>query len=126
MWIIFGAIPRKKELGQMPTTCDRCARETVHSLEQRRTWFTLFFLPIFPLGGQHEVRRCNLCGQESPGGLSSTLALSSSVGQRRCPHCAELIHVEARVCRFCGHSLTPEQVDAGHQQNHDWGQSPKH
>ncbi len=26
-------------------------------------------------------------------------------GGRRCPHCAEIIKAEARVCRFCGRDL---------------------
>jgi len=64
MFIILGASLRKKKLGQISATCNRCAREVVHSLEQHRTWFTLFFIPLFPLDRGREVRRCNLCGQE--------------------------------------------------------------
>ncbi len=28
-------------------------------------------------------------------------------GQRRCPHCAEFIQAEARVCRYCGREAFP-------------------
>ena len=104
MWIIFGSRQRKQELGQIVSACDRCGRETVHLVERLRTWFTLFFVPVCPLSGQHDVRRCNLCGQEQSGGFSSSAA------RMKCPQCAEPIQAEARVCRFCGHQLTPEQL----------------
>jgi hypothetical protein len=28
-------------------------------------------------------------------------------GVRKCPHCAELIKVEANVCRYCGRDVSP-------------------
>jgi hypothetical protein len=36
---------------------------------------------------------------------------SEAPGQQRikCPHCAELILVDAKLCRFCGQTLTPSQ-----------------
>jgi hypothetical protein len=30
------------------------------AMESKR-WFTLFFIPVIPLGGSHLIR-CNLCG----------------------------------------------------------------
>lgn len=26
---------------------------------------------------------------------------------KKCPHCAEMVKLEAKVCRFCGHELQP-------------------
>jgi energy-coupling factor transporter transmembrane protein EcfT len=33
-----------------------------------------------------------------------------SNGKPRCPHCAERIHKEAKVCRFCGRDIPPIPV----------------
>ena len=29
---------------------------------------------------------------------------------RKCPHCAEIVRPEARVCRFCGRDLEPGAI----------------
>lgn len=29
------------------------------------------------------------------------------LGRRKCPHCAEMIREEAKVCRFCGRDVPP-------------------
>lgn len=33
---------------------------------------------------------------------------------RKCPHCAELIKSEARVCRFCGRDVEPQANPYAH------------
>jgi len=42
----------------------------------------------------------------------------------RCPHCAELIRSEARVCRFCGRDVVPRgRSVAGVVLSEDWNES---
>ncbi len=36
-------------------------------------------------------------------------------GGRRCPHCAEIVRREAKVCRFCQRDLPPETIRAPDQ-----------
>lgn len=59
--ILLGVTDRAKLLGQMLYACNRCGRETTFSVSAIRAWFTLYFIPLIPLGKRHEIR-CNLCG----------------------------------------------------------------
>jgi hypothetical protein len=61
MFFLFGTRRKAKVLGQMERHCAKCARSTVHSAIESRQWFTLFFIPVIPLGSNYALR-CNLCG----------------------------------------------------------------
>jgi zinc-ribbon family len=61
MFFLFGTRRSAKALGQMDRHCQKCARNTVHSAFESKQWFTLFFIPVIPLGTSYAIR-CNLCG----------------------------------------------------------------
>ena len=61
MLFLFGLRTRAKSLGQVERSCSKCARPTVHNAVESRRWFTLFFIPVIPLGG-NQVVRCGVCG----------------------------------------------------------------
>ena len=61
MFFLFGLRHKAKALGQIERPCSKCGRPTMHALVEVKRWFTLFFIPVIPLGGSHAVR-CNLCG----------------------------------------------------------------
>jgi transcription elongation factor Elf1 len=48
-------------LGQLSYNCSHCGKTTVHSAIIRTGKFTLFFIPLFPIGKQYLIA-CNLCG----------------------------------------------------------------
>lgn len=56
-------------------------------------------------------------GVAAPGIIDRMFGRSSRAAKdrRRCPECAEDIHVDAKVCRHCGHRLVPSP---------DWGVDP--
>lgn len=65
MFILFGTKQRRTAAGQEMLECHRCGRACVHTIEERQTWFSLFFVPVFPFEKRRLVARCNLCGQET-------------------------------------------------------------
>ena len=59
--IIFGSRSTNRVLGQMMYTCSRCRRPGYHTIVRSQRWFTLYFIPMIPLG-KSTIGRCNLCG----------------------------------------------------------------
>lgn len=60
--IIWGLKSRGKALGQFTLPCPNCHRDAVTAVSQSRRWFTLFFVPVFPISAKRSVARCGLCG----------------------------------------------------------------
>ena len=48
--IIFGFRSFVKALGMLTLVCNHCHNPAAHRLVQRSRWFTLFFIPVIPLG----------------------------------------------------------------------------
>ncbi len=45
----------------MRTVCPRCRREADIAAKSYRQWFTLFFIPIFPISGSTKFSECSNC-----------------------------------------------------------------
>jgi hypothetical protein len=61
MLFLFGVRTKAKPIAQIEYPCSKCARSTMYTAMESKRWFTLFFIPVIPLGSTHVVR-CNLCG----------------------------------------------------------------
>ena len=48
------------------TRCPRCGREADLLARSYRLWFTLFFLPLFPISGKRRFTQCPHCGGQFP------------------------------------------------------------
>jgi hypothetical protein len=46
--------------------CSKCARLTMQNAVESQRWFTLFFIPVIPLGTTY-VLRCGVCGLATKG-----------------------------------------------------------
>jgi zinc-ribbon family len=76
MLFLFGLRRKAKVLGQVDQGCSKCGRQTVHSAVESQRWFTLFFIPVIPLGKSYSLR-CNLCGLTLSGSPGLKAQLSS-------------------------------------------------
>ena len=64
MIIIFGSKTMYKNMGTVGSYyCERCHNTSEWQFMQYRTWFTLFFIPVFPISGRHEYLQCPICSQ---------------------------------------------------------------
>lgn len=65
MIILFGTHAYLKNAGPSAdrTPCFACGNVGQKELLRARTWFTLFFIPIFPVSTKYIVR-CTRCGRE--------------------------------------------------------------
>jgi hypothetical protein len=63
--IIFGSRTRSAVAAMLTLLCHQCGNPAAHQLVKRSTWFTLFFLPVFPVGATKWSTQCTFCGQVS-------------------------------------------------------------
>ena len=112
MLILFDFRDRRHEFGEEPQFCEHCDRDTAHVLYRSRIWFTLYFVPLFPVSPGSDVAMCNLCGQRSREDGFTEFERPSEI-RRPCPDCGELIMPTARHCRFCQYELTKTEIVQG-------------
>ena len=59
--LIFGMRTMSKTLAMITLVCGKCGNPSAHRIMQRSRWFTLFFIPLIPLGfTRYSV--CTYCG----------------------------------------------------------------
>ena len=61
MFFLVGMRTKAKAIAQQERTCTKCLRNTMHALVETKKYFTFFFVPIIPLGGNF-FARCGVCG----------------------------------------------------------------
>jgi len=98
-FLVLGITPREKAIGTETRLCSCCGRETVHALYERRLWFNLFFVPLFPVSGKQIVARCSQCGFDE----TTDHAPARRFGVKACPSCGAEVVEEAAYCQYCGH-----------------------
>jgi len=64
MFLIFGVKRLKRRLVTTFTLCGRCGTPAAQVLTRISTWFSLFFVPVIPLGSKY-VLTCTFCGEST-------------------------------------------------------------
>jgi tetratricopeptide (TPR) repeat protein len=64
--ILFGSrnILSDDAADSVATTCPRCAQQVGMKARGVRTWFTFFFIPVFPISGRKHFTQCPNCGAQ--------------------------------------------------------------
>jgi hypothetical protein len=60
MLIIFGSRRKRRQLGVVLMMCQRCQRPCAHTIIWIKTFFTLFFIPVIPIGSKYYTV-CSMC-----------------------------------------------------------------
>jgi hypothetical protein len=63
MIILFGWKARSRDHGyaaSVATCCPHCGQQHFHVTSVRK-WFTLFFIPLVPIGRDHRIAHCTHC-----------------------------------------------------------------
>ena len=62
MFVIFGTKIRGSVLAMLSYVCGNCAQPAAHRISTYWRWFTLFFVPVFPIGKKRHLDTCIACG----------------------------------------------------------------
>jgi hypothetical protein len=63
--IIFGLTGRSHLLGTVLAVCERCGNQGAHHLKKYVRRFSVFFVPLIPLGTRYDDT-CTVCGRVRP------------------------------------------------------------
>lgn len=61
--IIFGAKPRYKTIDSGEFFCPSCQKSRKYDRKGGKNYFSLYFIPIFPIGDLDEFIECQTCGR---------------------------------------------------------------
>jgi hypothetical protein len=62
MFVIFGIKRLRRRLATMLAICGQCGTPAAQVVIRVSTWFSLFFIPVVPLGSKY-FSTCTLCGK---------------------------------------------------------------
>ena len=82
MLILFGIRRRRRQLGVVLMMCQRCQRPCAHTTVQVKTFFTLFFIPVIPMGSKYYTV-CSMCAVATNIPKAHAEALQEASAQQR-------------------------------------------
>ncbi len=59
--IVFGTRPKYKTIDHGQFFCPRCQQPRTYAHKKASRYFTLYFIPIFPMGSMGEFVQCETC-----------------------------------------------------------------
>jgi hypothetical protein len=80
VFLIFGIKRMAKRLATVFALCGHCATPAAQVVGSRSTWFSLFFIPVIPLGSKY-FSTCTLCGTTTSLDKAQAMLLAASADQ---------------------------------------------
>lgn len=74
MFLLFGLTTRRSTRAGGDFWCPKEGTRRRYLRERSRRWFTLFFIPVLPLGQGREWERCTSCGIIAEPGVTAPRA----------------------------------------------------
>jgi len=81
-----GIVSDVPEAAAVDTVCPRCGQPAKFVGRKARQWFTIFFVPVFPISGLQRFSQCSNCGAQfavSAGDLASRLNAAEAEQSQR-------------------------------------------
>ncbi|ORX66821.1 hypothetical protein DL89DRAFT_60525 [Linderina pennispora] len=63
IFILFGSYNSVRSLGSEAFACPRCHNPAIHTIS-RRSWLTVFFVPVCPISSRKTLYHCTICSWE--------------------------------------------------------------
>jgi len=76
--LIFGSGSRKKKIGEGEFFCPKCETRRVYHHKKATRYFTLYFIPLIPMGDLGEFIECQTCKTAFQMGVLSLRAPSAA------------------------------------------------
>lgn len=102
--IIWGSTGREKKVSQGSFFCPSCRSNVGYEQRKASRWFTLYFLPVFPLETVGEWVRCSGCqGDFQPSVLQlSREEVEQALAPWACAACGNKNSSSEAACLGCG------------------------
>jgi ribosomal protein L37E len=104
--LIFGIRRKSSITGHITKKCSHCGATCAHTQIESKRFFTLFFIPLIPLGSSHYTT-CTSCGQRS----------SDDAVTPPPPPAVSAVPIEkapSTTCSVCGESLQSVDDQCAH------------
>ncbi|HXQ60159.1 MAG TPA: zinc-ribbon domain-containing protein [Acidimicrobiales bacterium] len=84
MFLIFGIKRMARRLATVFGLCGHCGTPAAQVVGRRSTWFSLFFIPVIPLGTKY-FSTCTFCGAVTRIDKAHATLMASSADQPQAP-----------------------------------------
>jgi len=103
MFFFIGGIqPKTITLDENPRNCPECGHFDLY-LKRTDSYFSLFFIPLFPVKKGTPFMKCENCGAVFT--KEGSRIDPSVMGHQKCPHCGRLVGFDFIYCPYCGKPL---------------------